>query len=129
MRLLLDTHILIWALSDPSRLSPAARDLLEDTGNDIFFSAASIWEIAIKARLGRLTFNHRPGHVTRTALATGFEELPIRSDAAEKVEELPLLHRDPFDRLLVAQALCGPLRLVTADTQIVPYTDLVMLVS
>lgn len=129
MRLLLDTHLLIWALSDPSRLSSGTRDLLENTGNDIFFSAASIWEIAIKAGLGRVSFAHRPGDIARAALVTGFEELPIRSDAAEKVEELALLHRDPFDRLLIAQALCGPLRLVTADTQLVPYTDLVMLVS
>ncbi len=129
MRLLLDTHVLIWALSEPARLSAETRSLLEDSGNEVFFSAASIWEIAIKARLGRADFNQRSGEVSRNALATGFVELPVLADAARRVETLPLYHRDPFDRLLVAQAMAGPLQLFTADPLLAPYSELVTLIG
>jgi PIN domain nuclease of toxin-antitoxin system len=129
MQLLLDTHVLLWALGDVARLDDATRDALEDPANEVFFSAASIWEIAIKARLGRVDFDRRPGEVARGARATGFVELPVRADAAERVEALPLHHRDPFDRLLVAQAMTGPLRLYTADAALTRYSELVMLVG
>lgn len=129
MRLLLDTHVLIWALSEPARLSAETRSMLENSGNEVFFSAASIWEIAIKARLGRADFNQGSGDVARSALATGFVELPVLSDAAKRVETLPLHHRDPFDRLLVAQAMAGPLQLITADSLLTPYSELVTLIG
>ena len=129
MRVLLDTNVLIWALTDPGRLGGTTRALLEDAGNDVFFSAASIWEIAIKARLGRVDFNHKPGELTRAARATGFVELPVHADAAAAVETLPFHHRDPFDRLLLAQAMAGPLRLLTSDLVLEPYTELVTVIS
>ena len=129
MRLLLDTHVLIWALTNPSRLDEATRGALEDTDNEVFFSAASIWEIAIKARLGRVDFGHKPSEVTQAARATGFVELPVRADAAAIVETLPPRHRDPFDRLLVAQATAGPLQLLTSDPLLKPYSELVTLMG
>jgi PIN domain nuclease of toxin-antitoxin system len=129
MRLLLDTHILLWALGDPGRLGPTTRAVLEDVENEVFFSAASIWEIAVKARLGRVDFDDRPGDVARNARATGFVDLPVYADAAERVATLPMHHGDPFDRLLVAQAMSGPLRLYTADRVLERYSELVTLVG
>jgi PIN domain nuclease of toxin-antitoxin system len=129
MRLLLDTHILIWALSEPARLNAATRATLEDAENEVFFSAASIWEIAIKARLGRADFDQTSDGVAQNARAIGFVELPVLSDAAARVESMPLYHRDPFDRLLVAQAMAVPLRFYTADPALLPYSELVTLVT
>jgi PIN domain nuclease of toxin-antitoxin system len=128
MRLLLDTHILIWALGNPARLDTGVRSLIEDGANDVLFSAASIWEIAIKAQLRRIGFDLRPEDITEAARATGFDELPVRADAAALVMVLPMHHRDPFDRLLVAQAMIEPMRLYTADPQLPPYSELVTLV-
>jgi PIN domain nuclease of toxin-antitoxin system len=128
MRLLLDTHVLLWALGQPERLGGETRAALENAANDVFFSAASIWEIAIKARLGRADFDQRSGDVARCAQATGFIELPVLSDVAARVESLPLHHRDPFDRLLVAQAMAGPLQLLTADPMLKSYSELVTLI-
>ena len=119
---------LLWALGDPARLDAATRAVFEDGGNEVFFSAASIWEIAIKAWLGRADFRQRPGDVAQSARETGFVELPVHSDAAARVESLPLLHRDPFDRLLVAQAMAGSLLLYTADPLLEPYSELVTLI-
>lgn len=129
MRFLLDTHVLLWALGNPERLDDETRAALEDGENDIFFSAASIWEIAIKARLGRADFNRRSGEVARCAQATGFIERPVRATEAAGVESLPLLHRDPFDRILVAQAMAGPLQLLTADPMLKGYSELVALIT
>ena len=129
MRLLLDTHVLLWAVGDPSRLSAAMCDLLEDTANEVLFSAASIWEIAIKAKLGRADFGVRPERIARAARETGFIELPLSADTAARVVDLPLLHRDPFDRVLVAQAMVEPMWLYTADPVLPPYSELVRLVS
>lgn len=129
MRLLLDTHVLLWALADPDRLGIALRNLLEDPENEVMFSAASIWEIAIKSALGRADFAVRPEEVARGAILAGFAELPIRAEAAARVAHLPPHHRDPFDRLLVAQAMSGPLRLYTADPLLPPYSELVTLVG
>ena len=126
MRLLLDTHVLIWALIDPDRLKPSLRTILEDPGQEVLFSAASLWEIAIKAALGRADFNVAPGEILVAALETGFVELPVRSAAALAVADLPLHHRDPFDRLLVAQALAEPARLYTDDAALEPYSELVV---
>ena len=129
MNLLIDTHVLIWALKDPARLDAATRDALEDAENEVFFSAASIWEIAIKARLGRVDFGHGSAEVARIARATGFVDLPVLADAAVRIEALPLHHRDPFDRLLVAQAMAGPFQLITADPLLKPYSELVTLMA
>ena len=128
MRLLLDTHILLWALDDPGRLDLATRDLLEDAANEVLFSAASIWEIAIKVCLGRADFPVRPETIADSARATGFIELPVRAATAAQVANLPLHHRDPFDRLLVAQAMAEPARLFTADTKLAPYSELVTVI-
>lgn len=95
----------------------------------MLFSAASIWEIAIKAELRRADFVARPGVVAQEALEIGFVELPVRSMVASRVADLPPIHRDPFDRLLVAQALSEPATLFTADDQLVPYSQLVQRVG
>ena len=129
MRLLLDTHVLLWALSDPGRLKPEICDLLEDAANEVLFSAASIWEIAIKAALGRADFAIHPGRVAQAARMTGFMELPVSADAAARVADLPRHHRDPFDRLLVAQAMAEPARLYTADPLLPSYSELVQLIA
>jgi PIN domain nuclease of toxin-antitoxin system len=129
MRLLLDTHVLLWALGEPARLDARTQALLEDPTNEVLFSAASIWEIAIKARLGRADFAVRPEEIARAARDTGFTELPVRADAAAQVVDLPLHHRDPFDRLLVAQAMVEPMRLYTADPLLPPYSELVTLIT
>ncbi len=128
MRLLLDTHLLLWALGDPDKLDAATRDLVEDPANEVLFSAAGIWEIAIKAGLGRADFAVQPEAVARAARDTGFVELPVRAEVAARVSDLPPHHRDPFDRLLVAQAMAEPVLLYTADPLLPPYTDLVRLV-
>lgn len=126
MRLLLDTHVLLWALVEPGKIPAEARSAIESAENDVLFSAASIWEIAIKAGLGRLEPSVDPMEIADAAIASGFTELPIRSRAAAQVTRLALHHRDPFDRLLVAQALCEPARLLTADRALLPYSDLVL---
>ena len=128
MRLLLDTHILIWALIEPARLNTDLRDMLESTENDVLFSAASAWEMAIKAALGRVDFGVLPGRIIAAARESGFVELPVTAAAALKVGSLPHHHRDPFDRLLVAQAVMEPAMLYTADTQLQIYSELVICV-
>ena len=125
MRILLDTHVLIWSLIEPARLSGSIQQAIRDSANDVLFSAASIWEIAIKKALGRVGFSIPPDEVLQTALDTGLTELPVEARTAIRVAELPLLHRDPFDRLLVAQAIAQPAVLFTADRQLVPYSELV----
>jgi PIN domain nuclease of toxin-antitoxin system len=125
MRILLDTHILLWSLAEPHRLDAETRAAIADGADAVLFSAASIWEIAIKSQLGRIDFAVTPTEITRSALETGFLELPIRSRAAARVAELPPLHRDPFDRLLIAQAMSEPALLYTADRQLAAYTELV----
>ncbi len=100
MRLLLDTHVLLWALIEPKRLSAEFQALLENPDHEVLFSAASIWEMSIKAALGRADFQVAPATIVEAAQATGFIELPVRAAAALKVAALPHHHRDPFDRLL-----------------------------
>jgi PIN domain nuclease of toxin-antitoxin system len=128
VRILVDTNVLIWALVDPGRLSRSVRSMLEDPDHEVLFSAASIWEIAIKRRLSRADFKVEPWEIIEGAEAGGFIELPVRSAAALKVADLPLLHRDPFDRLLVAQAMTEPAALYTADAQLAAYSELVVVV-
>lgn len=127
MRFLLDTHILIWVLAEPNKLSAATRAAIEDQENEVLFSAASIWEIAIKTQLRRFPSAVAPEEIAEAANATGFEELPIRSAAAAHVAKLPMHHRDPFDRILIAQAICEPARLLTSDRKLTRYSDLVAL--
>ena len=129
MRILLDTHILIWAITMPERLASYAQAAILDAENEVLFSAASIWEIAIKAALRRADFVARPEIVAHEALDIGFAELPVRSAAACRVAELPLLHRDPFDRLLIAQSIEEPAILYTADDLLTGYSELVQRVG
>ncbi|SPR95939.1 type II toxin-antitoxin system VapC family toxin [Cupriavidus taiwanensis] len=122
MRLLLDTHIYLWAVADDRKLSKAARKIISDA-DEVFISSASIWEASIKAGLGKLDAD-----VTELVSAietSGFKELPVRAAHAALVRNLPDIHRDPFDRLLIAQAMHEPLRLLTADGHLAAYTDLV----
>ncbi|MGU3492839.1 type II toxin-antitoxin system VapC family toxin [Xanthobacteraceae bacterium A53D] len=128
MRLLLDTHLLLWALAEPERLDAGTRAELKSRANEILFSAASLWEIAIKAGLARPDFVCDPAQVLAAALASGFVELPVRADVAISVANLPRHHRDPFDRLLVAQAISEPARLYTADPLLPVYSELVTLI-
>ncbi len=128
MRILLDTHLLLWSHMNDRRLSQTVRELLESRENDVYFSAASIWEIAIKAQLKRLESTVDPQQIVRAALDSDFEELPVTASSAVLVSALPMHHRDPFDRLLVAQAMSVPLTLMTADPQLLQYSELVRLV-
>lgn len=125
MRILLDTHILLWALVEPMKLPAKARALLEDDANSVLFSAASIWEIAIKAQAGRVDFPVSPDKIAVAAEKTGFSELPVSAKHAAAVCALPLHHRDPFDRILVAQAMAEPARLLTVDSALGRYSELV----
>lgn len=128
MVLLLDTHVLLWTLDAPERLPLEIVARLESPETTVYFSAASIWEIAIKASLGKIDFQYSPEAIAQAARDTGFTELPVRAGHGAAVVQLPQHHRDPFDRLLIAQALCLPAWLVTADAALVPYTELVRLV-
>lgn len=121
MKLLLDTHVLLWAAGEPDRLSAAARELLLDPQNELLFSAASLWEIAIKRTLGREDFRVEPRVLRRGLLDNGYVELPITSQHAVSIDGLPPVHKDPFDRLLVAQALVEGVTLVTSDTRLLQY--------
>ena len=125
MRLLLDTHVFLWAITGAARLKPASRRKIEAAAV-VYVSAASIWEIAIKAALGRIEADVPA--LTDAIAESGFAELPVRAQHAARVASLPLHHGDPFDRLLVAQALTEPLRLVTADAVLARYTELVELI-
>lgn len=128
MRVLLDTHILLWALIEPTRLKAKIRVVLEDPEHQVLFSAASVWEMAIKAALGRGDFRVSPAAVVQEAQEAGFIELPVRTPAALRVATLPHHHRDPFDRLLVAQAMTEPATLYTADAKLKAYSELVVCV-
>jgi PIN domain nuclease of toxin-antitoxin system len=121
MRLLLDTHLLLWAAEEPGRLSPAARKLMKDAGNELMFSAASFWEIAIKRSLGRSDFRLDPRLLRRGLLDNGYSELLIGSDHALAIDGLPRLHKDPFDRILIAQAMVEGITLLTADPLVAQY--------
>ena len=121
MKLLLDTQLLLWAAGQPERLSAAARTLLNDPRNELSFSAGSLWEIAIKNSLGREDFRAEPRLLRRGLLDNGYVELPVTSQHAVNIDGLPPLHKDPFDRLLVAQALCEGITLVTSDAVLAQY--------
>jgi PIN domain nuclease of toxin-antitoxin system len=125
MNLLLDTHIFIWCVDDDPKLSDTAWSMIE-TADAVFVSSASIWEATIKHQLGKLALE--PERLAAAVSASGFLELPISIRHAVGVARLPALHRDPFDRLLLAQALSEPLHLLTADSKLEPYSALVHLI-
>jgi PIN domain nuclease of toxin-antitoxin system len=121
MKLLLDTHLLLWAAGEPGRLPARARALIKDSANELIFSAASLWEIAIKRRLGRDDFRVDPRLLRRGLLDNSYCELPITSEHAVAVDSLPPIHKDPFDRILVAQATVEGLTLLTVDPVVAQY--------
>ncbi len=121
MKLLLDTHLLLWAAGDPDQLSTKARALIEEEDNELFFSAASLWEIAIKRGLGRTDFHVDARVLRRSLLDNGYSELAITSEHAVAIDTLPLIHKDPFDRILVAQAMVEGITLLTTDALVARY--------
>lgn len=121
MKLLLDTQLLLWAAGQPERLSAHAKRQLNDPDNELLFSAASLWEITIKTSLGRDDFRVEPRVLRRGLLDNGYVELAVTSEHAVNVDTLPPLHKDPFDRLLLAQALVEGITLLTADAQLARY--------
>ena len=118
---LLDTHVLLWAASEPQRLPKATRALLDSSATDLMFSTASLWEVAIKRGLGREDFRVEPRRLRIGLLDNDYQELPIRGDHALAVDLLPPLHRDPFDRMLLAQAHVEGATLITADRLLAQY--------
>lgn len=129
MRLLLDTHIALWALTNDPRLNTRARELISDPDNEISVSAVSVWEIAIKHALQRTGLNAMPisgDQGLALFRAAGFLLLPITAEDAAGAEALPPVHTDPFDRLLVAQAMAGPFRLLTHDARVAAYSDAII---
>ncbi len=121
MKLILDTHLLLWAAGDPDKLSGEARLMISAPDNALLFSAASLWEIAIKNGLGRDDFTVNARLLRRGLLDNGYVELPIVSEHAVAIDGLPALHKDPFDRLLVAQATVEGITLLTADSVVAQY--------
>ncbi len=121
MKLLLDTHLLLWAALEPRRLPDEARRMISDESNELFFSAASLWEIAIKRGLGRDDFQVDARVLRRGLLDNGYSELPIGSEHAVAVDGMPAIHKDPFDRILVAQANVEGITLLTVDALVAQY--------
>lgn len=125
MRLLLDTHVFLWAVTGSRLLNADVRRMIE-AAEEVYVSAASIWEVAIKARLGKIEAD--PFELAAAIEASGFLELPVKAVHAAGVARLELHHNDPFDRLLIAQALTEPLKLVTADDVLAQYSDVVLVI-
>lgn len=128
MKLLLDTHILLWASGPVDKLSQSARILLNDPQHDLVFSVASIWEVTIKIGLARDDFRVDPHVLRRGLLDNGYSELAITAAHALAIQSLPAIHRDPFDRMLVAQALSEGITLLTSDLRVAQYPAPVRLV-
>lgn len=120
MRLLLDTHIVIWTLQDNDKLNQKSRKTIEQA-EIVYVSVASLWEIAIKSALGKLKFNLQPDELREAIINSGFEILAIQAEHIEPLYNLPNHHRDPFDRILMAQSLSEPLCLMTHDQQFSEY--------
>lgn len=125
MRLLIDTHVVLWLMQSDPRLTSTARSLIVNA-SEVHVSAASIWEISIKWKLGKI--EEHPGLVMDHLDAAGLKPLPVTQDDALATAELPLLHRDPFDRLLIAQAIRAPMNFLTADPRLSNYSELVRLI-
>lgn len=128
MSLLLDTHVLLWAAATPDRLSPEVRRTIEDMSEQLVYSAASIWEVAIKGGLGRADFRVDPRLLRRGLLEHGYDELAVTGVHAAAVDQLPPIHKDPFDRLLVAQAQIEAVTLLTADRMVAQYPGPIRLI-
>ncbi|MDR1206148.1 MAG: type II toxin-antitoxin system VapC family toxin [Peptococcaceae bacterium] len=127
MRLLLDTHIILWAAAD--ELPPAARQYIDDLSNTLLFSPASLWEVVIKNGLGRDDFNVNPVLLYNGLIASGYEEMPVSARHALFVSSLPPLHKDPFDRILLAQAASEGIPFLTADKALAAYPGSVVFVG
>jgi len=121
MKLLLDTHLLLWAAGQPDRLPATAGSLIDNPENELLFSAASLWEVVIKRGLGRDDFQVDARLLRRGLLDNGYSELPIASDHVVAIESLPPIHKDPFDRILVAQATVEGITLLTTDSLVAQY--------
>ena len=121
MQLLLDTHLLLWAVVEPERLDVALVGMLEDPLNTPVFSVVSLWELVIKRGLDRTDFQLEPSLLRQALLEAGWRELPVQAHHVLAVGQLPPLHRDPLDRLLLAQAQADGLLLITADQQLAQY--------
>ena len=128
MRLLLDTHIALWAITDSPKLPKQVRELVSLPATEIYVSAASIWEISIKHALGRNNMPVSGADASRYFTEAGYILLPVSADHAAATETLPAIHADPFDRMLVAQALTEPLKLLTHDATVARYSDSILLV-
>jgi PIN domain nuclease of toxin-antitoxin system len=128
MKFIVDTHLLLWAAGQSHKLSKAACKIINDHHNQLFFSPASLWEITIKRGLGREDFRVDPHLLRRSLLDNGYHELPITSEHAVATDSLPLIHKDPFDRILIAQALVEGFELLTTDTVIAEYPAPIKLV-
>jgi len=122
MKFLLDTHLLLWAAQGSNRLSSAAVQLINNPDSELFFSAASLWEIVIKNSLKREDFSVDPRILRRSLIDNDYIELPIRSEHAVIVENLPQIHKDPFDRILIAQAIVEGITLLTSDVHLMKYS-------
>lgn len=121
MKVLPDSHILAWFAEDDANLTEEMREVLENADNNLLFSSASIWELTIKRALNRVGFNIEPSVLHRALLANGFEEIPVTSSHALTVGILPPIHKDPFDRILIAQAMVEGALLLTSDETIAQY--------
>lgn len=128
MKILLDTHILLWAAGEPDRLPMAAREILENPETEPTFSPASLWEVAIKRGLGRDDFQVDPRLLRRGLLDNGYVELPITGEHAVAVNSLSAIHKDPFDRMLIAQAMIAGIELLTGDELVGRYPGPIRLV-
>lgn len=120
MRLLLDTHVFIWCVAERSRLSQQAIDMIEQA-DEVFVSIASFWEMAIKQSIGKLDLDMDLATLGHVVSEAGYDLLPIKVEHTVLLTTMPMLHRDPFDRMLIAQSLAEPLRLLTADSEIAKY--------
>lgn len=128
MKLLLDTQLILWAAKDSDRLSLEARKMISDSGNELLFSPINIWEITIKNALERPDFKANPRLIRRAMLDNSYLELPMHSEHAVTVDTLPAIHKDPFDRILIAQAKAEGILLLTADSLLEQYGEPVRLV-
>ena len=122
MKLLLDTHLLLWAAGSPDRLSKTAIKLIDNKSNELVFSAVSIWEVSIKQSLKKANFNVDARLLRRGLLDNGYDELPISSEHAVAIDSLDEIHKDPFDRILIAQAMVEGITLLTSDALIAQYS-------
>ena len=128
MKFLLDTHILLWAAGSPEKLSHQAKSIIEETENELFFSAASLWEISIKKGLGRPDFKVDSRVLRRALIDNGYQELSITGLHSISIEDLPDIHKDPFDRILLSQATVEGVTLLTSDKKIAQYRGPIQLV-